>query len=228
VGVDLTDPDVSDVDLVAHSAVDAEAFGVLYDRYSDRIHRYVLSRVKDRPTAEDVTADVFFKALRGLDSYRPDAGPFGAWLYRIATNTVIDHLRARRPTVSLDAEVEVSPDLRDPGALVEDRAIDAVEVEQVWKAVDELSDAQRTAVVLRLEGDLPIAEIAGRMNRSEGAVKLLLHRGLLAVRERLDDVGAGRSGRGGRSHRSGRAGEVTGQGGPVGPQGSGRTIRRHR
>jgi RNA polymerase sigma factor (sigma-70 family) len=178
----------SDVDLVAWCGTDPEAFGLLYDRYCDRIHRFVYARLRDRAAAEDVTAEVFFKALRGIGSYRPAAGPFSAWLYRIAGNAVIDHVRARRPTVSLELEMDTT----DPSSPVEDQAIDRVEVAHVYRAIDELSHAQRTAVVLRLERDLPIAEIAGHMNRSEGAVKLLLHRGLIALRERLRDHDMGR------------------------------------
>ena len=181
---------LSDVDLVALCGTDVEAFGLLYDRYCDRIHRFVYSRLRDRTAAEDVTAEVFFKALKSIATYRSAVGPFSAWLYRIAGNAVIDYLRARRPTMSLELEM----DSTDPAAPVEDQAIDRVEVAQVWKAIDQLSDAQRTAVVLRLERDLPIAEIAGHMNRSEGAVKLLLHRGMAALRERLHeaDIGRGR------------------------------------
>jgi RNA polymerase sigma-70 factor (ECF subfamily) len=177
----------TDVDLVARCATDPEAFGLLYDKYCDRIHRFVYSRLRDRAAAEDVTAEVFFKALKALATYRPAAGPFAGWLYRIAGNAVIDHLRAKRPTVSLELEM----DSTDPAAPVEDQAIDRVEVAHVWRAIDGLSQAQRTAVVLRLDRDLPIAEIAGRMNRSEGAVKLLLHRGLTALRERLRDADVG-------------------------------------
>jgi RNA polymerase sigma-70 factor (ECF subfamily) len=173
----------SDAELVARCAGDPEAFGLLYDRHCDRIYRYVYARLRDRTIAEDVTAEVFFKALKGLGSYRPSVGEFSAWLYRIAGNAVIDHVRARRPTVSLDDQIDRS----DRSAPVEEQVIDRVEVARVWRAVDDLTDAQRTAVVLRLERDLPIAEIAGRMNRSEGAVKLLLHRAMAAVRERLAD-----------------------------------------
>jgi RNA polymerase sigma-70 factor, ECF subfamily len=180
----------SDVELVARCASDPEAFGALYDRHSDRIFRYVYARLRDRTMAEDVTAEVFFKALKGLGSYRPEAGEFAAWLYRIAGNAVIDHLRSRKVTVSLDDQVDRS----DRAMPVEQQVIDRVEVAKVWRAVGELTDAQRTAVLLRLERDLPIAEIAGRMNRSEGAVKLLLHRGMAAIRERLADheIGRGR------------------------------------
>ena len=173
----------SDLDLAVRSRIDPEAFGVLYDRYCDRIYRFVYSRVRDPGNAEDLTAEVFFKALRGITTYHPSAGSFSAWIFRIARNTVIDHLRARRPTVSLDPEFDTS----DPAPPVEDRALDRVDVADVWRAVGELSSAQRAAVILRLQKDLPIAEIAITLNRSEGAVRVLLHRALGTLRKRLGE-----------------------------------------
>jgi RNA polymerase sigma-70 factor, ECF subfamily len=172
----------SDADLAAWAVQDPEAFGQLYDRHCDRIYRYVLRRIADVPAAEDVTAEVFFKALRALAGYRPETAPFSAWLYGIAGNAVIDHLRRTRITSPLEAAAE----LADPAPSVEDQAVSRVEADRVWAAVDGLTEVQRQAVVLRLGHDLPIAEIAARLGRSEGAVKLLLNRGLAAVRKQLD------------------------------------------
>ena len=90
------EPDVSsttsDSELAARSLTDAEAFGQLYDRYCDRIFRFIFARLHDRATAEDITSETFFKALRGISTYRAAAGPFSSWLYQIARNTMIDHL----------------------------------------------------------------------------------------------------------------------------------------
>jgi RNA polymerase sigma-70 factor, ECF subfamily len=172
-----------DASLVERSRTDPESFGILYDRYCEQIYRYVHRRLSDRESAEDVTAEVFFKALKALDSYRPATAPFSAWLYRIAANAVVDHLRARRVTVTLDVAADPA-DRADP---VDQQAVNRVEAARVWEAVDRLTEAQRAAVVLRLGHDLPIAAIAARLDRSEGAVKLLLNRGLAAVREQLGD-----------------------------------------
>jgi RNA polymerase sigma-70 factor (ECF subfamily) len=178
---------LDDAVLVERSRVNAEAFGELYDRYCDKIYRFVYRRLDHREAAQDVTAEVFFKALKAIDSYRPATAPFSAWLYRIAANAVIDHLRATRATTNLDAVADTA----DGVAPVDEQAINRVEAARVWDAVESLGEAQRTAVTLRFGEDLPIARIAERMGRSEGAVKLLLNRGLGAVRSRLDatDVG---------------------------------------
>jgi RNA polymerase sigma-70 factor (ECF subfamily) len=170
-----------DATLAVMAAWDPDAFGELYDRYCDQIYRFAYRRLRDRQGAEDATADVFFKALRAIATYKPSVAPFSAWLYRIASNAVTDHLRARRPVNSLDTAMD-KPDGSEP---VENQAINRLEADRVWLAVDNLSSAQRTAVILRLGHDLPIAEIAALMERSEGAVKLLLNRGLHAVRNML-------------------------------------------
>jgi RNA polymerase sigma-70 factor (ECF subfamily) len=176
-----------DAELVERSRVDAEAFGALYDRYCERIFRYVQRRLSDHQAAEDVTAEIFFKALRAIDSYQPATAPFSAWLYRIAANAVIDHARARRATISLD----VTMDAADVAAPVEEQAINRAEAARVWEAIDKLSEAQRTAVTLRYGRDLPIADIAARMGRTEGAIKLLLNRGLAAVRAQMEAAAQG-------------------------------------
>jgi RNA polymerase sigma-70 factor (ECF subfamily) len=173
--------EASDTELAEISRYDAEAFGILYDRYADQVFRVVYHRLNDRSDAEDVTAEVFFKALRAIDGYRPSRAPFWGWLHRIAANAVVDHVRARRATVSLD----VVADAADGRVGVEQQVIRRLEADRAWQAVADLCPAQRTAVTLRLGRDLPIADIAGRMDRTEGAVKLLLNRGLTTLRLRL-------------------------------------------
>lgn len=174
--------DADDGELAELASVDPDAFGVLYSRYSGQIYRMVYQRLRDRQDAEDVTAEVFVKAFRAIHNYRPARAPFWSWLHRIAMNTVIDHVRARRPAVSLAA----AADPEDPAADVEAQVVRRAEASRVWTAVENLCTTQRTALTLRLGHDLPIAAIAGRMERSEGAVRQLINRGLSVVREELD------------------------------------------
>lgn len=177
-----------DHELAELARYDAEAFAVLYSRYSQQIYRSVYYRLRDFADAEDVTAEVFVKALRAIDRYRPERAPFWGWLHRIAANAVIDHVRERRPAVPFDTV----PDTRDAATDVEEEVIRRAQAERAWGAVAQLCPTQRTALTLRLAHDLPIAAIAGRMDRSEGAVKQLINRGLSTVREQLAGEESGR------------------------------------
>ena len=170
--------------LVDRAKRDPQAFGALYDRYFNQIYRFVFSRLRDQTAAEDVTAEVFVKALRGLPRYQDTGRPFTAWLYQIAVNTVNDRFRAARPTVDID-------DLRDvagSGPGLEDVAIQRAEVARIWRAVENLPGQQRTAIVLKFQEDMKIADIAAVMGKTEGAVKLLIHRGMTRLRTEMAGV----------------------------------------
>lgn len=167
--------------LVERAKTDADAFGELYDHYFTQIYRFVFSRLRDPDAAEDVTADVFFKALRAIGRYRPSGHPFSSWLYQISLNAIADHFRSRRPTSSLDDAVRIV----DGGTPVDERIIHNAEAARVWAAIDGLPEQQRIAMTLKLGEDLKLAQIGEIMGKSEGAVKLLVHRGTLAVRQRL-------------------------------------------
>ena len=177
----MSDAPPSDAALAALASEDGRAFELLYERYSAQVYRMVYSRLKDREAAQDVTSEVFLKALRAIHCYRASRAPFWAWLHKIAANAVSDHVRARRGTLPLD----VVPDRQDPAADVEGAVLVRLEALRAWHVIGQLCDAQRTAVTLRLGADLPIADIADRMDRTEGAVKLLLNRGLTTVRIRM-------------------------------------------
>ena len=166
--------------LVERAKTDAEAFGTLYDRYFDRIYGFVYSRVHDRETAEDVTSEVFCKALAAIGRYRP-SGHFSAWLFRIAINAINDHYRASRPTQDLDSAITVA----DPQRPVADQVAESEEAALAWAAIGELTPHQCTALTLKLGEDMMLAQIGEIMGKSEGAVKLLVHRGMIGVRQRL-------------------------------------------
>lgn len=180
----MTEAFPGEADAIERARTDAEAFGVLYEHYVPLIYRFVFNRVRDRVIAEDLTSEVFFKALRAIDRYRPTSKPFGAWLYQIATNTVIDHVRTRRSTLDLDEVVE-QPARELP---VDEQVARRDDVRRVWDAVAGLAEAQRLAISLKLGQDMHTSDIAACMGRSEGAVKLLIHRGLTAIRRQLRDA----------------------------------------
>lgn len=184
----MTLPRAYEDQLVERAKEDADAFGELYDHYFGQIYRFVYSRLRDQDAAEDVTSEVFFKALRAIGRYRPSGHPFSAWLYQISVNAIADHYRQKRPTSNLDDAVAVA----DPQRAVAERVIDSSEAARVWAAIDTLPEQQRIALTLKLGEDLKLAQIAEIMGKTEGAIKLLVHRGMIGVRQRLGVVvGAG-------------------------------------
>lgn len=173
--------ELDDDTLAVRAREDRDAFAELYRRYQVPIYRFVLSRLRRREEAEDVTSEVFVKALRSIDRYQPTRAPFWAWLYRIASNAVVDQVRRRRESLALDE----LPERADPTGDVERVVLGRAGSEQIWTVVSRLSRDQRAAVTLRLAEEMPIAGIAGRLSRSEGAVKQLVLRGMITVRRHL-------------------------------------------
>src|ERR1019366_6292642 len=180
----MTLPRAYEDQLVERAKQDADAFGELYDHYFGQIYRFVFSRLRDQEAAEDVTSEVFFKALRAIGRYKPSGHPFSAWLYQISVNAINDHYRSRNPPSSLDSAIAVA----DPARPVDDRVVDNAEAARIWAAIDDLPPQQRAAMTLKLGEDLKLAQIGEILGKSEGGVKLLIHRGMIGVRLRLGVV----------------------------------------
>ncbi|MBM4389420.1 MAG: sigma-70 family RNA polymerase sigma factor [Deltaproteobacteria bacterium] len=159
-------------------ARDAEAFDQLYEAHFEKVYRYVAMRLGNEMEAEDVTQEVFLKALSSISSFRWKGVPFLAWLYRIARNHVIDHYRKKpkTPPVSIN-NLQVSEE-GNPVEIAEQKS----EFERIMKAARKLTEAQREVIALRFVSDLSISETAQVMKRSEGAVKALQHSALSALR----------------------------------------------
>ena len=168
-------------ELVERAKADPEAFGALYDRHFHQIYRFVYSRVREQTAAEDVTSEVFVKALRGIGRYQDTGRPFTAWLYQIAVNAVADRYRSARPVDDLDDARGAAT----PGPALEEVAAQREELRRIWHVVEGLPRQQRTALVLKFQEDLKIEDIAVAMGKSPGAVKLLIHRGVTTVRQRM-------------------------------------------
>ena len=160
-------------------AGDRGAFAVLYERYFDKIYRYTVLKVGDRSEAEDMTQQVFLKALKSISSFKWKEVPFSAWLYRIAHNQVVDYFRkkSRRPTADIEKCLIVSG--QDTQKLVEIK----MSIEQVAIAARRLTPAQQEVISLRFAGEMRIAEVAAAMGKSQGAVKALQHSAILALRK---------------------------------------------
>jgi len=169
--------------LVEQARDDPDAFAQLYDRYVDRIYRYGFRRLSRHEDAEDLTAQTFRRALEGLPEYEWRGLPFGAWLFRIAHNLVVDRRRVGNAPLSLDRLTEggFEPSERlaeGPDAcLVEQEAAD-----EAWAAVAALPPLQRRAVTLRFGRDLSHAEVGVIIGRSEAATKQLIYRAMQTLR----------------------------------------------
>ena len=161
-------------------AQDREAFGLIYEAYFDKIYRYVSIKTGNRTEAEDLTQQVFVKALQSINKYKVQGEiPFSAWLYRIAHNQVVDCLRqrSRRQTVELDDTMPL-PAADNPAAETELKLTG----QELIAATRHLTQAQQEVIALRFGAELPIAEVARLTGRSEGAVKAMQHSAVAALR----------------------------------------------
>ena len=162
---------------------DPKAFGALYDHYQPQIYRFLFLKVAGREEAEDLTHQVFLNAWLGIPRYKHRGFPFSSWLYQIARNQVVDHYRAHREAVSLEGI--------DPEAFADrfsEEDLDKnLEVERAIGTIRSLKQEYQDVLILRFVEDLSVKEVASMMDKSEGAIKLLQHRALKILREKLGE-----------------------------------------
>jgi RNA polymerase sigma-70 factor (ECF subfamily) len=172
-----------DSDLVAMAHEDQAAFGELYERYVSKIYSYIYYRTGNHHDAEDLTARVFHRALVHIETYVERGVPFQAWLYRIAHNLVANwhRDRNRRKVVPLDEFIAAGLRSEAPDETTEAQE----EKERLIQAIRRLPDERQQLLVLKFVERLSNQEIGVIMDRSEGAIKSLYHRTLLALRDEL-------------------------------------------
>jgi RNA polymerase sigma-70 factor (ECF subfamily) len=162
-------------------AGDAEAFGQIFDRYHDPVYRYIASRVRRPVDAEDLTQTVFVKALEALPRYESRGVPFGGWLFRLARNAVIDHVRTRREHADLGS---VAVQL-DGDAGPDEIAATRQDIDAVAGALERLTAEQRDVIELRFFAGLSAREAAVAMGKQEGTIRGLQFRAIAALRRQL-------------------------------------------
>jgi RNA polymerase sigma-70 factor, ECF subfamily len=174
-------------DLVARAKGDPEAFGVLYERYVERIYNYHYRHTSDHVEAEDLTSRTFFRALRGLHRYRETGAPFQAWLYRIAHNLLVNWYRdhSNRPTVSLDVEDPLP--LESPGVGPETWLAAAERRQALRQVIEKLPEDRKTLIILKFFEHMTNAEIGEVLGKTEGAIKALYHRTLISLRHAMQE-----------------------------------------
>ena len=163
---------------------DQEAFSRLYEEYFDKIYRYVVLRIGNKTEAEDVTQQVFVNSLKSISTFKWKGTPFSAWLFRIAHNQVIDYIRKRKRRPAVPLEESLTAGNADPQQIIEQK----LDIERLLSATKWLTEAQRQVISLRFASELPVAQVAEVMGKSEGAVKALQHSAIVALRKVLSEV----------------------------------------
>ncbi len=174
------DGDAAERRMVEAAQRDPDKFAEVYKHYFEVVYAFVSRRVRDRSAAEDVTSDVFHKALANLRGFEFRGAPFGAWLIRIAANAVADQVkRAAREVAADPPEPSFNPDMEG----IENRA-------RLFRLVSELPADQRRVIYQRFVEQRSIRDIAQELGRSEGAVKQLQFRALENLRTQMEGADA--------------------------------------
>ena len=175
-------------DVVLEAAIrgDTEAFTVLYERYVSRIFNYIYYRTGSPADAEDLTARVFHRALGHIGKYQQKGVPFSAWLYRIAHNLVANWHRdnSRKKEVPLEDHINLAQKTDMP----ETALVRSQEQEVLMKTIRKMPADRQQLIILKFVDHLSNSEIAVIMGRSEGAIKSLYHRTLLAIRDEMSEL----------------------------------------
>ena len=170
---------VDELSLAREAAVNADAFAELYRRHVTRVYRYHAAHTGNVKDAEDLTSQTFMAALEGIRSFRGEA-PFAAWLMGIASRKRYLFFRGRKPEVPLDAALQIP----SPGPATDKAVFSRLQIDSISRALRQLSADRAEALILRFFGELSMAEIGRVLHKNEGAVKMLVARGLQDLRER--------------------------------------------
>jgi len=163
-----------------------QALGQLYDAYVDRIYRYILYRVNNAETAEDLTSDVFLRVVEGLPGYQDREIPFLAWLYRIAHARLVDHYRQVTRRGSHQDIDSVNVHLQDD---LDGVLMTAYHQEKVREAMRSLTEEQQQVILLRFMEGYNLQQTADALGKTVGAVKVMQHRALESLSRALTKQG---------------------------------------
>jgi RNA polymerase sigma-70 factor (ECF subfamily) len=170
--------------LVEAAKKDPSRFAELYELNFGRVYGYIARRVPDRDAAQDLTSDVFHKALANIHSFEWRGVPFAGWLLRIAANMIVD--RSKRGAKEVTGQE--LPDLPDLGS--KPKLEESDQCARLFLLVDQLPQDQRRVIGMRFAEEKSIREIAKTLGRTEGAVKQLQFRALQNLRARMEGANA--------------------------------------
>jgi len=185
-GESVIERDVDEAELVDRAiTLDGNAFGRLYDMHVDRVYRHIYYRVGNEADAEDLTQQVFLKAWEAIRRYKRTDSRFIAWLMTIGHNVVVDFYRTRykRDKAYLEADTMADESILSP----EQETMARFEQQQLRRAIQQLPKDQQHVILLRFVEGFRNPEIASIIGKSEGAIRVILHRGLVALRYILEE-----------------------------------------
>ena len=163
---------------------DTEAFGQLYDMYADRIYRHIYYRLSNKEDAKDLTQEVFLKAWKALPKYKKTGTPLLGWLFTISHNRIIDHYRTKKDHVNIDDKIVIEDRQKRPEELLEDQYTQ----QDIRRAILQLPEIQQQAILMSYIEGLEYSEIAATLKKSEGNVRVIIHRALKQMRDILGKV----------------------------------------
>jgi len=178
------DPRTEEELVTRASKGDGDAFGQLYDAFVDRVYRHIFFRVNNESEAEDLTQQVFIKAWEAIGRYKKTGTPFLAWLLKIGHNVVIDFYRSRKPEISIESLTLADRSGCDPVDVLDARLNQQV----VREAIKKLNPDQQQVILMRFIEDFSYSEVAAAIGKSEGAVRVILHRGLANLKKILEEA----------------------------------------
>ncbi len=166
--------------LISAAAGNQHAFGEVYDAFVKKLYDYAFYRIKNRENAEDIVSETFMKALQHLSSFDPKKGSAASWLYRIARNTLIDHVRSDKKTTVFPEDFDIA-DTTNLKTATENRDM----LRKIEEKLANLSEHEREIIVLRVWDELSYKEIALILGKSEASLKMAASRALRALRSQL-------------------------------------------
>jgi RNA polymerase sigma-70 factor (ECF subfamily) len=186
ISVQLTQPATEVPELVARAkAGDRQAFAALYRTYLPTVYKFLYYRMgNNKAVAEDMTAEVFLRALRKVEDFNWTGADFGSWLLRIARNLVLDNAKSSRARLEILND-EMPEDAAGQARSTESSVMENLTNQGVYQAIKQLSPDQRDVVTMRFIQGLDVGEVAAAMGKKEGTIRTLQFRGLKALQKLL-------------------------------------------
>ena len=158
-------------------------FLVLYKQYFDKIYQFVYYRTgRSRETAEDLTSEIFLKALEHFSEYDESIGTFNSWIYRIAQNHITDYYRTNRATISLEDASNVAEETH----MISEKMKIKEQYEYVLRSIQSLPEGYQEILILKYINQYSNEEIGEIMNKSQGSIRVTLHRAIKALIDKLN------------------------------------------